>query len=296
MCFQFTHDCWIVLLGLDIIIAGLCWLAPLSSWRRALLWGLTGGFCAMIGPIVGFTWGMLTLGSSVKNRTWSALALAMLGAGLALTPWTIRNFLVFERFIPVKSNLAFEMYQSQILQEDGLLRRFQNHPYGSGNREGRLYRELGEMKYLDLKRQQFLQSVAHDPFDFADRVALRFWAATFRYVPLQGSRNLLWLRQLTHPLPFLAFLFLLYSSIWRPLHWSKWTVLGVYVFYLLPYVLVSYYDRYGLPLLGVKVLLVVWAGERMLSMVHAWRGPKERGKISVGRLAFADDLANSRSL
>jgi hypothetical protein len=275
MCFQFTHDCWIVLLGLDIIIAGFCWFAPLTNWRRALLWGLTGGFCAMIGPIVGFTWGMLTLVSSIKNRAWSRLTLAMLGAALALAPWTIRNFLVFERFIPVKSNLAFEMFQSQILQEDGLLRRFQNHPYGSGNSEGRLYREIGEMKYLDLKRQQFWQSVANDPFDFADRVALRFWAATFKYVPLQGSRQLLWLRELTHPIPFLAFLFLLYSTIWKPLHWAQWTVLGVYVFYLLPYILVSYYDRYGLPLLGVKVILVVWAGERLLSMLRNWRGPKE---------------------
>jgi hypothetical protein len=44
--------------------------------------------------------------------------------------------------------------------------------------------------------------------------------------------------------------------------------MGIYVFYLLPYVGISYYDRYAMPLLGVKVLLVIWAAERLLSL---WR-------------------------
>ncbi len=33
----------------------------------------------------------------------------------------------------------------------------------------------------------------------------------------------------------------------------------MYVFYLLPYILISYYDRYVAPLFFVKVLLVVFA-------------------------------------
>jgi hypothetical protein len=39
-------------------------------------------------------------------------------------------------------------------------------------------------------------------------------------------------------------------------------VIGVYVLYLLPYIGVSYYERYAVPLLGVKVLLVVWGADR----------------------------------
>jgi hypothetical protein len=44
----------------------------------------------------------------------------------------------------------------------------------------------------------------------------------------------------------------------------RWTVIGVYVLYLLPYIGASYYDRYALPLIGVKVLLVIWAVDRLV--------------------------------
>jgi hypothetical protein len=43
--------------------------------------------------------------------------------------------------------------------------------------------------------------------------------------------------------------------------------MGVYVLYLLPYIGVSYYARYAMPLLAVKVLLVIWATDRFLSFL-----------------------------
>jgi len=49
---------------------------------------------------------------------------------------------------------------------------------------------------------------------------------------------------------------------------TQWTVIGVYVVYLLPYIVVCYYERYAIPLLGVKVLLVLWGADRLLSMVQ----------------------------
>jgi hypothetical protein len=49
----------------------------------------------------------------------------------------------------------------------------------------------------------------------------------------------------------------------EPLHASQWIVIAVYLIYLLPYVVVSYFERYAIPLLGVEVLLVLWAGERL---------------------------------
>src|SRR5262249_19396800 len=68
-------------------------------------------------------------------------------------------------------------------------------------------------------------------------------------------------------LPFLGVLVLIFTGIWRPLRWEQWAVMGVYLLYLLPYIAISYYDRYSMPLLGAKVLLVVWAGDRLLSLL-----------------------------
>jgi hypothetical protein len=46
--------------------------------------------------------------------------------------------------------------------------------------------------------------------------------------------------------------------------------MGMYVLYLMPYVAVSYYERYAAPLLGIKILLILWAGDRLLCLWPWW--------------------------
>jgi hypothetical protein len=70
---------------------------------------------------------------------------------------------------------------------------------------------------------------------------------------------------LTHPLPFLAVLALAATAQWRRLDRSQVVVIAVYFLYLLPYIGASYMERYVIPLLGIKVLLVLWAVDRLLS-------------------------------
>jgi hypothetical protein len=57
LCFQLIHDSWLVVLTLDLLLAGLCWGRPLSGWGRATGWGLFGGLAALVSPVVGFAWG-----------------------------------------------------------------------------------------------------------------------------------------------------------------------------------------------------------------------------------------------
>jgi hypothetical protein len=272
LCFQTTHDTWLVLLALDLLVVGFCWCRPYSHLGRAAGWGVFGGLSAQVNPIVGFAWGGLSLLAGVRQRAWAPLGLSVLLAGLTLVPWTVRNYFAFGRLVPVKSNLAYELYQSQCLQPGGLIRgrTFSHMPSNPSNPEGREFRQLGEIAYLDRKREQFWQAVWADPEDFLDRVAERFLGTTLWYVPFNPDsepRNqpvAYWLSRFTFPLPFLAMLFLLFTAIWKPLHQVQWTVIGIYWLYLLPYIAASYYERYGMPLLGMKVLLVLWAVDRLL--------------------------------
>jgi hypothetical protein len=223
-----------------------------------------------VSPAVGFTWGLLSVLVGLRERAWSRLALAGLVAALTLTPWPVRSYLVFGRLIPVKSNLAYELYQSQCLQPDGLVQRrtLQLHPYTATTPEGREYHALGEIAYLDRKHQQFWEAVSAQPLDFLKRLADRLLGATLWYEPFDRAQEArrpwaLWLCRLTHPLPFLALLVLAGTSARRPLQRAQGIVIGVYLLYLLPYIGASYYERYAVPLLGVKVLLVLWAFERL---------------------------------
>jgi hypothetical protein len=270
--FQRTHDYFLVVLALDGLIAGACWLRPFGRYRTAAAWGLFGGLSALVSPVLGLCWGALSVAVAGRSRAWRPLAVAVSVGALALAPWTVRNWLVFGRLIPVKSNLAYELYQSQCLQKDGLIQRttFASHPYQSANRERREYRALGETAFLDLKRQQFRRAVATDPLDFARRVGDRLLGATLWYVPYDRSDEtkwpwLMWSKRLLHPLPFLALLLLALTSSRRPLRPAQAAVMAVYLLYLLPYVVVSYYERYAVPLLGIKVLLVVWGADRLLA-------------------------------
>jgi hypothetical protein len=271
--FQVSQDCWLVLLTLDLLIAGLCFCSPLASWQRAVCWGTFGGLCAMVNPCIGLPWGVLTLVHGYGHGGWLRTGVALAAAVLALAPWTVRNYVVFGRWLPVKSNLAYELYQSQCMQDDGLFQATtaRRHPSVRGSREGHEYSALGEAAFLDRKRELFVQAVWADPPEFLERVANRFLAATVWYVPFNQVDEArrpatLWARRLVHPLPLLALGCLLCTSFRTPLRWPQWVVIGIYALYLLPYVAASYYPRYGVPLVGVKVLLVIWAVDRLWSL------------------------------
>jgi hypothetical protein len=295
-CFQTTHDCWLVLLAMDGLLACLCWARPLSSWRAAAVWGLFGGVCVLINPVVGFAWAGSSMAIGLRQKAWSRLGVALLAAWLTLVPWMVRNYLVFGRLIPSKSNLAYELYQSQCLQPDGLIQAttFARHPYISSTPERQQYQALGETAYLDRKWQQFWDAVRHKPADFAGRVADRFLGATLWYVPFDRAEAArrpwqLLLSRLAHPWPFLGLLVLLVTAIKVRLHWIQWMGIGVYLLYMLPYVGASYYERYAVPLIGVKVLLVLWAaGPARLALSSSIT------RISLSRPAPPPPLSSAR--
>ena len=268
-CFQANGDRWITLLTLDLVLAGFYWGRPLSRWPRAVYWGFFGGVCALISPIAAFTWGTLSVSIGVRERAWTRLMLMLLATVITMAPWTIRNYLVFGRWFPVKSNLAYELYQSHCLQSDGILqgRTLGLHPYQRTSRERGIYDALGEAAYLDLKADQFREAVGADPLDLLDRIAARFLCATLWYVPIDRSPAdttswLLLVQRLMHPWPFLALFLLVLVGIRNRLHPVMWTVIAIYWLYLAPYIVTSYYERYAFPLLAAKVLVVVWAFDR----------------------------------
>jgi hypothetical protein len=271
-CFEVPSDPWLNLLFVGLFITGLLWLRPLQRWPNAIGWGLLGGIGALGNPTLGVVWAALTIAAGVHGRGWRRVAVAAAVAGLTVAPWMVRNYLVFGRLVPVKSNLGFEFFQAQCLQSPGVLTVawFGAHPGNGNSREAREYKRLGEPEYIASKWGQFSESVRADPLDFLDRLASRFLCATLWYEssnPLRDAQHpwLMWFNRSTHPLPFVAILILLVAGIQGRLRAIEWFAIGIYILYLLPYVAASYYDRYGIPLLGVKVLLVVWAVERLVA-------------------------------
>jgi hypothetical protein len=275
ICFELTSDPWMNLLFLDLFLIGAYWVHPFLRRRRTIGWGALGGVAALANPVLGLVWATLTVGLAVQSGTWRRLAVTMVVAVLVVTPWMIRNYVVFGRWIPVKSNLGYELFQAQCLQPPGVLTvaAIGAHPSNGTSQERQEYERLGEPDYVARKWEQFAEAVWADPLDFLNRLASRFLCATVWYESPDAPRDarrpwLIWLNRCTHPLPFVALVVLLVVGIQGGMKALDWFVISIYVAYLSPYIVASYYDRYGLPLIGVKVLLLVCAMERLAAY---WR-------------------------
>jgi 4-amino-4-deoxy-L-arabinose transferase-like glycosyltransferase len=141
-----------------------------SRTRDWLLFGFFGGIAALTEPVVLSVvplLGLWTLYRRYKrSRPWVAPLLAASLAALAvMSPWIIRNYELFHRFIPVRSGYGLELY----IGNNGYSQHWVNralHPNHSDAELGE-YERVGEMAYMDHKLQQGKDFIHAHPGWFA---------------------------------------------------------------------------------------------------------------------------------
>lgn len=289
--FQRTHDTWLILLMLSLMWVGIQWLPDPQQvrWPTAVAWGLFGGICALCGPVAGFTWAVLTTlfwfpwrrseepvdqeaVTRLRARGFcrsilvnsKALFIAATVSMLTVSPWMIRNRLVMGTWIPVKSNAMYEVWQSQVLDDEGVLdssSAFQ-HPWGSRSAQRVRYLELGELAFIKEKGDVAKASIRENPQELAKRIINRGIAACVYYQPLVADDERMIGRmrfiRTYFPLPFIS---LLVIFAFRSCRYSvplRATIV-LYITYLMPYILISYYDRYAAPAFLFKAILILYA-------------------------------------
>ena len=109
----------------------------------------------------------------VSAACWESVC-AFWSAGLVVTPWLVRNYVVFGKFVFVRDNLPLEMHTANNDQSTGLWTRSE-HP-GNDPEAMRRFQELGEIRFMEEKQQQFREFVREHPGQFLrftlDRVRL----------------------------------------------------------------------------------------------------------------------------
>ena len=97
---------------------------------------------------------------------------------LCISPWIIRNALVFHRFIPMRANFGAELYLGNGPGAMGFLMEY-NHPYEAPD-QMRLYKELGEVDYAKVRGRMARNYIASDPALFLRNSLKRgyfFWVS-----------------------------------------------------------------------------------------------------------------------
>ena len=87
--------------------------------------------------------------------------MCILAAGLVVSPWLVRNYVVFGKFVFVRDNLPLEMHIANNDQSNGLWTRSE-HP-GNDPDAMRRFQELGEIRFMEEKQQQFREFVREHP-------------------------------------------------------------------------------------------------------------------------------------
>ena len=278
--FQTNHDPPFVMATLFAL-----WAMGVSALRndcrhvRGLWWGVLGGFCALVAPVTAVVWTAAT-GFLLRTRRLRVRAALIAAAFFVATllPWTYRNYVVFGEIIPIKSNIFFDIYFSTEVVPTGIPTEgiFRKHPYIEVAKEGiSEYERLGEQEFLRDYRARAIALLHQRPGLFLKKALQRLLAMTVRYQPYNEVREKYtkWFSAFVWWLPFAALvLTMTMKSVFTPAEQQlqRFTAL-LYCAYLLPYVLVTYYVRYSIPLTAFAGLFIFWGVEGLMR----WRNQRQ---------------------
>jgi hypothetical protein len=259
--FQFSHDEWLLLFFMNVVLIGTVLLGTYTvGYTTALAWGALGGLAILTSPIAGLVWIMSSLLNALKRNT-KKIIIAFFFVGVLAFPWVLRNYMMFDKIILMKSNFYFDAYHNN-QTEDGIVYyeyEIREHPYCTARHDpDSLYKRVGESEFLEIYRGKFLRDISDNPKKYLKNIKNRFIAALFKFYPYTQNEMFVPWQSFFHALPFLSIIVLM---LFRRGGGNPYVpvALVMYAVYLTPYVLVSYYMRYSIPLTQIKILFIFWA-------------------------------------
>jgi hypothetical protein len=253
-----THDSLLVAFVLTFVACRCPKLDIRSFVNSPYGWGAWGGLASLVSPAVTGSWIVLTAWAYVRGMPRRPICIAVLVVTAICSPWIVRNALVFHRFIPIKSNAWFEFYQTLCLDQNGMLSEgFAQHPFLERNQAIR-HRQMGEMAFVDLHRDLAIRCFLDHPLRWLSQVVNRSIAVLIsgRAMELDGWPDaVVLIETLARWIMSAAWL----GCILRIRHVEDriQAIVLASIAYVLPYLLVSYYDRYAAPLIGLQMLMAL---------------------------------------
>ncbi|MFZ0819860.1 MAG: glycosyltransferase family 39 protein [Candidatus Acidiferrales bacterium] len=137
----------------------------LRDWiAYGLLYGAALMTNASFASVLPFLFGWLAWKLFKAHARWVQLpAVAVLAAMMSCVPWTIRNYVTFHKFIPLRSNLGLELWLGNNEQVPDTWAGFL-HP-NDYPPEGEKYARMGEAAYMAEKQHEAVQFMLGHPRD-----------------------------------------------------------------------------------------------------------------------------------
>ena len=153
--------------------------AESPGWPRWVIFGGLGAVAALTNTtllsLFPFFWLWLWLARRRRSRSPGKLLLASITVCiLTLLPWTIRNYETFHRLIPMRDNFGLELW---IGNHEGAMQVHQ-FPPDFPLIDPTEYTRLGELPFMEAKRQAGLQFIGQHPAEFlwlSARRGFKYW-------------------------------------------------------------------------------------------------------------------------
>ncbi len=133
--------------------------------RRWLIFGLLWGLLGLSNPSLLLflpACGLWVLhGTRHLRRQAGFASMSAIVFIICVSPWMVRNALVFHKFIPMRANFGAELYLGNGPGAMGFLMEY-NHPYEAQNQLG-LYKQMGEVAYAQMRGQLAKKYIASHP-------------------------------------------------------------------------------------------------------------------------------------
>ena len=180
MPFEWVWDtCLAALLGATLLWATL---KLADSPQRTGSWcayGLLWGFTLMTNPSLGSLFPILLLWVVYRGGREAKLPLLrpVFAAVIAISccvPWTVRNYVVFHRLVPLRSNFPLELYIGN--NNNYATRQFVWPPRITKERELLRYFRIGETAFMDEEKRKAMEFIRAHPRIFLELTAKRFVA------------------------------------------------------------------------------------------------------------------------
>jgi hypothetical protein len=151
-----------------------------SSLRKNwLLFGLLWGLIALVNPSLLLWLPLVGMWLLWRQAGLVGLKTPLLSATLAgmiflaiLAPWTVRNYRVFRKFIPVRSNFGEELRLGNADDAAGIWRSYV-HP-SQYPVQLRLYQQMGEIPFIEMRKREALDFICAHPAKFFSLCVRRF--------------------------------------------------------------------------------------------------------------------------
>ena len=161
--------------------------------------GLLAGLAVLTNPntlsLLPAVWGVACWQLARVKRPWKfRMASAAFALALVVTPWLVRNWLIFGTPLPFRSNFWLEVNLGNNDTTPVMLVDWDRHPASNAG-ELEQYQRLGEIAYMERKRDQAIDYIRANPAAFLQLTLRRilfvwtgFWSWDRRYLDSEPAQ------------------------------------------------------------------------------------------------------------